>query len=121
LTTIGLQVSDVDLIIHNINDLLEDCENLIENLETEIKSGLTDLEKLSNRLRTKFRRLMDKDTKPKSRGCEVIRNKIGFCLGQKRRIGDLVSILYDKISGRDFTNPRQNGYGALRTEEVITV
>ena len=71
LGTMGHQVSDVDLIIHIINNLPEDYKNLIENLESKIDNGLLDLEKLKNRLRTNSRRLMDNDMKPEKNGVKV--------------------------------------------------
>jgi hypothetical protein len=64
LATMGHQVSDIYLIIHIIN-------NLMANLEREIDSAVMDLERLKNRLRTKYRRLMEKDSKPEKRGIKV--------------------------------------------------
>jgi hypothetical protein len=51
LATMWHQVSDVDLIIYITNNLPEDYEKLIQNLDSEIDSGLMDLERSKNRLR----------------------------------------------------------------------
>jgi gag-polypeptide of LTR copia-type len=51
LITMGHLISNVDLIIHILNNLPEDYENLIENLESEIESGNMDLDKLHKAVR----------------------------------------------------------------------
>jgi gag-polypeptide of LTR copia-type/Zinc knuckle len=67
----GRLISDVDLIIHILNNLPEDFENLIENLESEIESSNMDLDKLKSRLRAKYTRLLEKEDKPSKRNVKV--------------------------------------------------
>jgi gag-polypeptide of LTR copia-type len=71
LIAMGHLISNVDLIIHILNNLPEDYENLIENLESEIESGNMDLDKLKSRLRAKYTRLLEKDDKPSKRNAKV--------------------------------------------------
>jgi hypothetical protein len=61
---LGHLISNDDLIIHILNNLPDDYENLIENLENNLEAGDMDLDKLKSRLRARFRRLMEKEKQP---------------------------------------------------------
>ena len=57
LAILGQAVSEMDLIIHIINNLPEEYENTVEFIQNELEGNAVSLEKVKERLRMKYERL----------------------------------------------------------------
>ena len=63
LETMGYFMSDMDFMIHILQNLPDEYENAVELLEYELEEELLDIEKIKIKLRTKYERIIKKESK----------------------------------------------------------
>jgi hypothetical protein len=87
---IGYKMSEMEIIVHILNKLPREYESVVEQIEGDLNNGLTvDLEKVKNKLRSKFGRIKNNIFKIPSRITEgaLFAVKEGF-KGNCRKCGE---------------------------------
>jgi hypothetical protein len=72
LEVMGYKVSEMEIIIHILNNLPREYQSVVEQVDVDLDNGLTvDLDKVRNKLRAKFGRIKTNSFKNSSRITEV--------------------------------------------------